>query len=102
MIFLNNALLNDMYRDLSGQVKVNHIFLCSGDDPLAMALAMWRSNLPEHPALTHIASKVRTRKFNCPAEVWAHSVAKLKVLKCMGLNPYKAVEMWKSMIIACI
>ena len=92
-----DSLLNDMYRDLSGQVKINHIlFLCSGDDPLAMALAMWRSNLPEHPALTHIASKVRLRKFNCPAEVRAHSVAKLKVLKCMGLNPYKAVEMWKN------
>ncbi len=59
MIFLNNALLNDMYRDLSGQVKVNHIFLCSGDDSLAMALARQRSSLLEHLALTHIASKVR-------------------------------------------
>ena len=23
-------------------------------------------------------------------------MAKLKVLKCIGLNPYKAVEMWKN------
>ncbi len=58
-----DALLNDMYRDLSGQVKVNHIFLCSGDDPLVMVLAMQRSNLSEHPALTHIAFKVRSQKF---------------------------------------
>ena len=66
ILFYYNSLLNDMYRDLSGQVKVNHIFSCSGDDPLAMMLAMQRSNLPEHLALTHIASKVRSRKFNCP------------------------------------
>ena len=91
-----------MYRDLSGQVKINHIFSCSGDILLAMMLEMRMSNLLEHPAVTRIASKVRSLKFNCPVEVWAHSVAKLKVLKCMGLNPYKAVEMWKSMIIACI
>ena len=91
-----DSLLNDMYRDLSGQVKVNPIFSCSGDDPLAMALQMRRSNLPEHPAITHTASKVRSRKFNCPAEVRAHSVAKLKLVKCMGLNPYKAVEMYKN------
>ncbi len=50
----------------------------------------------EHPAVTHIASKVRLRKFNCLAENWAHSVVKLKVLKCIGLNPYNAVEMWKN------
>ena len=30
--FYYYSLLNDMYRDLSGQVKVNHIFSCSGDD----------------------------------------------------------------------
>ena len=63
-----DALLNNMCRDLSGQVKVNHIFSCNGDDLLAMALAMQRSNLLEHPALTHIASKVRSRRFNCLVE----------------------------------
>ena len=82
-----DALLNVMYRDFLGQVKINHIFLCSGDILLAMTLEMRKSNLLEHTALTHIASKVRSRKFNCPAEVWAHSEAKLMVLKCIGLNP---------------
>ncbi len=88
--------MNNTYRDLLGQVKISHIFSCSGDDSLAMLLAIWRSNLSEHLAVTHIASNVKSRKFNCPAEVWAHSVVKLKVLKCIGLNPYKAVEIWKN------
>jgi hypothetical protein len=91
-----DALLNDMYRDLSGQVKINHIFSCSGDNLLAMMLEMQKSNLPEHGVIVHIASKVRAWRFNCPGGVRAHSESKLKVLNCIGLYPYKVVEMWKN------
>ena len=87
-------LLKDMYRDLSGQVKINHIFSCSSNDPLMMTLEMRRSNLPEHGTTIHKASKVRARRFNGWEEVRAHSESKIRMAKCDGLNPYKAVEMF--------
>ncbi len=40
VVFDYDALLNDMYRDLLGQVKINQIFLCIGDDLFAMMLDM--------------------------------------------------------------
>jgi hypothetical protein len=89
-------LLTDMYRDISGQIKVNHIFSCSGNDPLLMTLDLRKSNLEEHGIIVHKVSKVRARRFDSPAAVRAHSDKFLNQLNCIGLNPYKAVEMWKN------
>ena len=61
-----------------------------------MTLEMRRSNLPEHGTTIHKASKVRARRFNGWEEVRAHSESKLRLAKCDGLNPYKAVEVWKN------
>jgi hypothetical protein len=91
-----DGLLNDMYKDISGKVKINHIFSCNSDNPLSMALDLRKSNLPEHTVDVHNVSKVRARRFNGPAEVRAHSEKHLKGVRCMGLNPYKVVEMWKN------
>ena len=91
-----DRLLTDMYRDISGQIKVNHIFSCSGNDPLLMTLDLHKSNLEEHGIIVHKVSKVRARRFDSPAEVRAHSGMFLKQVHCIGMNPYKVVEMWKN------
>jgi len=41
------------------------------------------------------ASK-KSRKFNSAIELKAHSSTLLSPIKCLGLNPYKMVEMWKN------
>ena len=38
-----DGLLNDMYKDISGKVKINHIFSCNSDNPLSMALDLRKS-----------------------------------------------------------
>ncbi len=38
----------DVYRDISGQIKVIHIFFCSGNNPLVMTIDLQKSNLEEH------------------------------------------------------
>ena len=91
-----DRLLTDMYRDISGLIKVNHIFSCSGNNPLLMTLDLRKSNLEEHGIIIHKVSKVRARRFDSPAAVRVHSDKFLKQLNCIGLNPYKAVEMWKN------
>ena len=91
-----DRLLTNMYRDISGQIKVNHIFSRSGNDPLLMTLDLWKLNLDKHGVILHKVSKVRARRFDSPAAVRAHSDKILKPLNCIGLNLYKAVEMWKN------
>ena len=91
-----DGFLNDMYKEISGKVKIIHIFSCNSDNPLSMALDLRKSNLPEHTVDVHNVSKVRAWRFNGPAEVCAHSEKHLKGVRCMGLNPYKVVEMWKN------
>ncbi len=69
---------------------------CSGNDPLMMTLDLRKLNLDKHGIIIHKVSKVRARRFNSPAAVRAHSDEILKPLNCIGLNPYKAVEMWNN------
>jgi hypothetical protein len=61
-----------------------------------MTLDLRKSNLEEHGIIVHKVSKVRARRFDSPAAVRAHSDKFLNQLNCIGLNPYKAVEMWKN------
>ena len=81
-----------MYRDLSDQVKINHVFSCSGN-PLMMMLEMRRSNLPEHRTVIHKASKVQAQ-VKAGEEDWPYSESKLMMVKCKGLNLYRAVEIY--------
>ena len=89
-------LLSDMYRDILGQIKVNHILSCSSDNLLVMILDLRKSNLEEHGVIVHKILKVRARRFDGLVVVQVHLEKILRSLNCIGLNPFKAVEMWKN------
>ena len=38
----------------------------------------------------------KSQKFNSAVELKAHSSTLLLPIKCLGMNPYKMVEMWKN------
>ena len=63
-------LFKDIYANLVGKVKNNHIFLCGSgvDDEEVTFLTLRQSNLDNHTASTHKVSK-RSRKLRSPAEV---------------------------------
>ena len=88
-----DTLFNGIYRDLAGKVKLNHIFSNSGDGPPVIELR--ESNLDEHPVSKHVLSK-RGKVFNSAAELKDYSATVLLPMKCLGMNPYKMVEMWKN------
>ena len=92
-----DALFDDVYRDLAGMVKQNHIFSYGDDtnDNMQPIIQLRESNLDEHKIVNHKATK-RTREFNNVGELRAHSISLLLPLKCLGLNLYKIVEMWKN------
>ena len=50
-----NGLLNEMYKDISGKIKIDHIFYCSSKNPLVMTLNLRKSNLAEHMVVAHNA-----------------------------------------------
>ena len=62
---------------------------------MTMTLNLQKGNLEEHTDVVHYVLKVRAQRFKSLAEVCAHSEQHLKMVKCMGLNPYKVVEIWK-------
>ena len=98
--FLNyDALFDDVYRDLAGMIKQNHIFACGGgdgdDNAMLPIIQLRESNLDEHPIVNHKVVK-KSCKLSNIGELRAHSILKLLVIKCLGLNPYKVVEMWKN------
>ena len=65
-----DKLFKEMYADLAGKVKNNHIFSCGGgrDDEEVTFLTLHQSNLDNHTVSTHKVSK-RSRKLSSPAEV---------------------------------
>jgi hypothetical protein len=89
-----DALTDNVYRDLAGMVKQNHMFSCH-DDGNETIIRLRESNLNEHKVVDHKAVK-RTKCFNSVSEFRAHCNSLLLVIKCLGLNPYKAVELWKN------
>ena len=89
-----DRLLNKIYRNIAGMVLSNHIFSVSGDDPLPV-MELRESNLPEHPILKHKLSK-RGKELRVVAELKAKSDTLLLLIKCLGMNPYKVVTMWKN------
>ena len=89
-----DILFNDVYRNLAEKIKLNHIFSVSGDGPLPV-IELCESNLDEHPISNHALLK-RGKVFNSAAELKAHSAMLLLPITCLGMNPYKMVEMWKN------
>jgi hypothetical protein len=87
-----DKLLDGMYRKLTGQIKQNHIFSCEDDGSEMM---IRKSNMPEHQEYI-----LRLRKKNWETvgrtEMIEYAEKVLKPIKCVGLNPYKMVEMFKN------
>ena len=51
------ALFTNLYQDLSGQVKNNHIFTCNGNDSFVLVIELWERNLEGHKERKHEATK---------------------------------------------
>ena len=60
--FNYDKLFKDMYDDLAGKAKNNHIFSCCRDVEVVTCLTLHQSNLDNHAASTHKISKM-SRKF---------------------------------------
>ena len=87
-----DKLLDGMYRKLTGQIKQNHIFSCEDDGSEMM---IRKSNLVEHQEyILPIRKKNWATVGRTEMIVYAEKV--LKPIKCVGLNPYKMVEMFKN------
>ena len=85
-----DALFKDLYRNLTRNVKQNHIFSCVEHDTIHVS----ESNLIEHATKTHKASK-KGRLMNIE-QLRTHTSTNLTNVLCSGLNPYKMVELWKN------
>jgi hypothetical protein len=92
--FNYDALFSDIYHNISEKVKQNHNFSCSNNCLLPI-ISLQESNLDEHQVSNHAVSK-KTQKFNNAVELVAHLSTLLLPINCLGLNPYKKVEMWKN------
>jgi hypothetical protein len=86
-------LLDGMYRKLTGQIKQNHIFSCEDDGSEMM---IRKSNLVEHQEyILPIRKKNWATVGRTEMIVYAEKVLK-PIFKCVGLDPYKMVEMFKN------
>ena len=91
-----DKLFKEIYADLAGKVKNNHIFSCGGsvDDEEVTFITLRQSNLECHSASNHKVSK-KSRRLRSPADVRSFS-EKLTRVNYVGMNPYKVVEMYKN------
>ena len=89
-----DSLFKKLFRDLAGQIKKNHIFSCSVDDN-EPCLNLCESCMIEHGNSTHKVWR-KLHVIDNVEGVRQYSYANLTVIKCIGLNPYKMVEMWKN------
>jgi hypothetical protein len=88
-----DARFDDIYRPLAVKVKQNHLFSCSGNNLLPV-IELRASNLDEHQVAMYLSKK--SQNFNSALELKAHSSTLLLPIKCLGMNPYKMVQMWKN------
>ncbi len=92
--FLNySKLLDSLYRPLSGNIKTNHIFSCTDN---GTQIRIRQSNLDEHQEYVHNLWKRGTWDGVTRAQLIEHADKVLKPIQCVGLNPYKIVEMYKN------
>jgi hypothetical protein len=88
-----DSLLDGIYRKLVSNIKQNHIFSCVDDDGFEMRFR--ESNLVEH---REFIVKLRKRhwEYASRTELIEYAERVLKPIPCVGLNPYKMVEMFKN------
>ncbi len=88
-----SKLLDGLYRPLTGNIKTNHIFSCTDD---GMQITIWQSNLEEHQEYVLNLWKRGTWDGVTWAQLIEYADKVLKPTQCVGLNPYKIVEMYKN------
>jgi hypothetical protein len=92
--FLNySKLLDGLYRLLTGGIKTNHIFSCTDD---GTQITIRQSNLEGHQEYVLNLWKRGTWDGVTRAQLIEHADKVLKPIQCVGLNPYKIVEMYKN------
>jgi hypothetical protein len=82
-----------LYWPLTGNIKKNHIFSCTDNDT---QITIWQSNLKEHQEYILNLWKRGTWDGVTQAQLIEHADKVLKPIQCVGLNPYKIVEMYKN------
>ena len=87
-----DKLFKGLFQDMSGRVKKNHIFSCSADDWMDLC----ESNIPEHSKRKHKHKLWKRGQLRNAADLKKWSSEELKNVECMGLNPYKMVELWRN------
>jgi hypothetical protein len=92
--FLNySKLLDSLYQLLSWNIKTHHIFSCTDN---GTQITIWQSNLDEHQEYCLNLWKRGTWDGVTRAQIIEHGDKVLKPIQCVGLNPYKIVEMYKN------
>jgi hypothetical protein len=92
--FLNySKLLDSLYWPLTGNIKTNHIFSCTDD---GTQTTIRQSNLKENQEYVLDLWKRGKRDGVTQAQLIEHVDEVLKPIQCVGLNPYKIVEMYKN------
>ena len=89
-----NRLFTNVYCNLAGKVKKNHIFSVSGDGPLPV-IELHESYLDKYPISNHALSK-SGKAYNSAAKLQDHSAMLLLPMSCLGMNPYEKAKMWKN------
>jgi len=87
-----DKLFDGIYRKLSGQIKQNHIFSCVDD---GSEITIRKSNMAEHQEFILGIRKKNWEPVGM-TELIEYAEKVLKPIKCLGLNPYKKVEMFKN------
>ena len=87
-----DKLLDGPYRKLAGHIKMNHIFTC---DEMGDVMKLRQSNLLEHEETLVYLRKMHWKDVS-QRELMEYAERVLTPIKCVGLNPYKMVEMWKN------
>jgi hypothetical protein len=92
--FLNySKLLDSLYWLLLGNKKTNHIFSRTDN---STQITIRQSNLGEHQEYVLNLQKRGTWDGVTRAQLIEHADKVLKPIQCVGLNPYKIVEMYKN------
>ena len=88
-----NKLLGMLYKDLMGNVKTNHIFTCrcGNEDEIVL-----RKSALEHNNEFIIRVLKQQYQHESRARMLEFADEVLVPIECMGVNPYKAVEMFKN------
>jgi hypothetical protein len=86
-------ILDSLYRLLMGNIKTNHIFSCTDNGTQS---TIRQSNIDEHQEYVLNLWKRDTWDGVTRAQLIEHPDKVLKPIQCVGLNPYKIVEMYKN------